>query len=111
MRAGAMLRGIIVRLVVWAAFVALGFVAVVQTGLTAGPVGAVFATAQSIVQRQTITVDGNTAMIGAPDATMPGLAYYDNHFYTVESPGAAILAAPAVALGLPLADALRRPDA
>lgn len=104
-------RTTFVRLVVWSAFVTLGLVAVVRTGLTAGPVGAVFATAQSIAGQGTIAVDGNTAMVGALDASASGLAYVHNHFVAAADPGAALLATPAVWFGLPLADGLRRPDA
>lgn len=107
----SVLRNTLLRLVVWTLFITLGFVAVVRTGLTAGPVGGVFATAQNIVQRQTIAVDGNTAMIGPLDAPASGLAYTMGHFLATDSPGAALLAVPAVWVGLPLADGLGEPDA
>lgn len=104
-------RTTLLRLVVWGAFVALGLVGVVRTGLTAGPVGGVFATAQSIVEQRSIAVDGNTAMLGSLDAPASGLAFVNNHFVASADPGAALLAAPAAWFGLPLADSLHHPDA
>ncbi len=96
---------------IWTAFVALGFVGVVHTGLTDGPAGAVFATAQSIVQQQTIAIDGNTALVGPLDGPTPGLAYANNHFVATAEPGAALLAVPAAWVGIPLADGLNDPGA
>jgi peptidoglycan/xylan/chitin deacetylase (PgdA/CDA1 family) len=104
-------RTTLLRLVVWGAFVTLGLAGVVRTGLTAGPVGGVFATAQSLVEQGAIAVDGNTAMIGALDAPASGLAYVNNHFVAAADPGAAFVAAPAAWFGLPLADGLHHPDA
>ncbi|MGI8688638.1 MAG: hypothetical protein ACR2M3_08665, partial [Thermomicrobiales bacterium] len=101
----------LLRLVVWGAFVALGLVGVVRTGLTAGPVGGVFATAQSLVEQGSIAVDGNTAMIGSLDAPASGLASINNHFVASADPGAALLATPAAWFGIPLADSLHHPDA
>jgi len=104
-------RATLLRLVVWGAFVALGLVGVVRTGLTAGPVGGVFATAQSLVEQRSIAVDGNTAMIGSLDTPASGLASVNNHFVASADPGAALLATPAAWFGLPLADSLHHPDA
>lgn len=108
---GLALRNTLVRLVVWAAFVALGIAGVARTGLTDGPAGGVFATAQSIVERQTIAIDGNTALVGPLDGAAPGLAYANGHFVAAAEPGAALLAAPAAWVGIPLADGLREPGA
>lgn len=104
-------RTTLVRLVVWGSFVALGLIGVVRTGLTAGPVGGAFATAQSIVEQGTIAVDGNTAMVGALDTTASGLSYVNNHFVAAADPGAAMAATPAAWFGIPLADGLHHPDA
>jgi len=109
--AGSVARATLVRLVVWSVFVALGIVGVVRTGLTIGPVGGGFATAQSIVEQGTIAVDGNTAMLGPLDAPVSGLAYLDNHFVAVADPAAALIAVPAAWVGLPVADGLHHPDA
>ena len=103
------LRNTLVRLVVWTAFVALGFVGVVHTGLTNGPAGGVFATAQSIIERQTIAIDGNTALVGPLDGPASGLAYANNHYVASAEPGAALLAVPAAWVGVPLADSLNEP--
>jgi len=99
------------RLIVWGSFVTLGLVGVARTGLTAGPVGGAFATAQSIAEQGTIAVDGNTAMIGSLDAPSSGLAYAASHFVASADPGAALLAVPAAWIGIPLADGLHHPDA
>ncbi len=104
-------RETLLRLVVWGSFVALGLVGVVRTGLTAGPVGGVFATAQSIIEQGSIAVDGNTTMVGALDAPASGLAYVSNHFVAAADPGAALLATPAAWFGIPLANGLHHPDA
>ena len=104
-------RNTVVRLVIWSAFVALGLVGVVHTGLTDGPAGAVFATAQSVVQQQTIAIDGNTALVGPLDGATPGLAYANDHFVATAEPGAALLAVPAAWVGIPLADNLNDPGA
>ncbi len=104
-------RMTLLRIVVWGAFVALGLVGVVRTGLTAGPVGGVFATAQRIVEEGSIAVDGNTAMIGSLDAPASGLAYVNNHFVASADPGAALLATPAAWFGIPLAGSLHHSDA
>ena len=109
--AAAVARVTLLRLVIWGAFVTLGLLGVVRTGLTAGPVGGVFATAQSIVEQGTIAVDGNTAMIGSLDAPVSGLAYANNHYIAAADPGAALLATPAAWFGIPLADELHHPDA
>ena len=104
-------RTTLLRFVVWGSFVALGLVGIVRTGLTAGPVGGVFATAQSIVEQGSIAVDGNMAMLGSLDAPASGLAYVNNHFIASADPGAALLATPAAWFGIPLADSLHHPDA
>lgn len=109
--AGSLARATLLRLVVWSAFVALGIVGVVRTGLTAGPVGGAFATAQSIVEQGSIAVDGNTMMLGPLDAPASGLAYLDNHFVASADPAAALIAVPATWFGLPIADSLHHPDA
>ena len=109
--ATVILRQTLVRGVIWAAFMALGLAAVVHTGLTQGPAGGAFATAQSIVQRQTVEVDGNVAMIGKPDADASGIAYAGNRYYAADLPGAAFVGVPSAWVGIPLADALKRPDA
>ena len=111
MTARSTLRELFVRSIVWLAFLALGFAAVVHTGLPQGPAGGLFATAQSIVQHRTVTIDGDTAMLGPLDAAALGIAYVNNHYHAPDVPGAAFLAVPAVWLGLPLADGLRQPDA
>ncbi len=107
----AALRNTALRLLVWAAFVALGLAGVVRTGLTDGPVGSAFATAQSMVERGTIAVDGNTALVGSLDAAAPGLGYLKSRYIATADPGAALLAVPGAWFGLPLADGLNRPDA
>lgn len=111
MSAGALLRNTAVRLIVWTAFIALGFAGVVRTGLVNGQPGGVFATAQSIVERQTVAIDGNTALVGPLDGNAVGLGYTGSHFVATAEPGAALMAVPSVWVGLPLADALREPDA
>jgi peptidoglycan/xylan/chitin deacetylase (PgdA/CDA1 family) len=105
------LRNTLVRLVVWTAFIALGVVGVARTGLTDGPAGGVFATAQSIIERQTIAIDGNTALVGPLDGPASGLAYANNHYVASAEPGAALLAVPAAWVGVPLADSLNEPGA
>jgi peptidoglycan/xylan/chitin deacetylase (PgdA/CDA1 family) len=108
---GLLLRNTLVRLVVWTAFIALGFAGIDRTGLADGQPGAVFATAQSIVERQTIAIDGDTALVGPLDSSTPGLGYTGSHFISTAEPGAAMVAVPAVWVGLPLADGLRDPGA
>ena len=104
-------RAVAVRAAIWGAFVVFGLVAVARTGLTQGAVGGTFATAQAIVQRETVVIDGNTAMIGPLDGRTPGIAYYGDRYYAAQPLGAALLGVPAAWVGIPLADALGRPDA
>jgi len=104
-----MARGLLLRLAVWAAFLALGLAAVTYAGLSTGASGGVFATAQALAREGVPTIGGNTALIGPLDATARGIAYRNGDYWDARPPLAALLGTPAVWAGVPLADALHAP--
>lgn len=104
-----MARGLLLRLAVWAAFLAFGLAAVAHAGLSIGASGGVFATAQALAREGVPTIGGNTALIGPLDATARGIAYRNGDYWDAHPPLAALLGAPAAWAGVPLADALHAP--
>ncbi len=104
-----MARGLLLRLVIWGAFLAGGLAAVTHAGLAIGAAGGVFATAQALARDGVPTIGGNTALIGPLDATARGIAYRNGDYWDARPPLAALLGTPAAWAGVPLADALHAP--